>query len=114
MEVKKEDTKKSIIERSVYQLVADFYIGKTIEFFVEERHFDDRIIRVPESDGRTTKMTPKVIQYFDGRIEFKAIDVKIEDKIIKIERHGYNWHLRTLEGYLLIRRDDQTIKIVNV
>ena len=96
------------MERSVVQVVNDFFIGKYIEFFIEARHIEGKISRIHESNGKTKKLTIRKTEYG----EYKYIDEKIVDKIIKIEQKGYDWYFFTLEGYTLRRRSFQDVKVL--
>ena len=97
------------MERSVFKVVNDFFIGKHIEFFIEARHIGDEISRIHETDGSTKKLTIRKTEYG----QYKYIDEKIIDKVIKIEQKGYDWYFFTLEGYKLKRRSFQDVKIVD-
>jgi hypothetical protein len=97
-----------IMERSIFKVVNDFFIGKKIEFFIEARHIDGRVSRIHETEGRTKEQTTRKTEYG----EYQYIDEKIIDKIIQVEIKGHNWIFHTLEGYKLKRRHFEDVKIV--
>jgi hypothetical protein len=97
------------MERSVVKVVNDFFIGKYIEFYIEARHIGDEISRIHETNGKTKKLTIRKTEYG----EYKYVDEKIIDKIIKIEQKWYDWYFLTLEGYLLKRRSFQDLKVID-
>lgn len=98
------------MNRSVFKIANDFFIGKHIEFFIEARHIGDEISRIHEASGKTKKLTIRKTKYG----EYKFIDEKIIDKIIRVEHKNRKWIFHTLEGYRIERKFDQDVKLVEL
>ena len=103
------------MERSIYKVANDFFIGKSIQFFIEARNIGGShgISRMHESnrhnDDLIFEWKKRDTEY--GGYEFR--DEKIIDKIIKIEFKNRDWIFHTLEGYELKRSVFGDILIVD-
>ena len=65
------------MNRSIFKIANDFFIGKHIEFFIEARHIgDDEISRIHETNGKTKKLTVRKTKYGG----YKFIDETYENK----------------------------------